>query len=50
MMEGELEVNGQRLGAGDQARIDKEPELRLRARADAHFVLLDLGNQQEDRR
>lgn len=50
VMEGELEVNGQRLGAGDQARIDKEPELRLRARADAHFVLLDLGNQQEDRR
>ncbi len=50
VMEGELEVNGQRVGKGDQARIDKEPELRLLARADAHFVLLDLGNQQEDRR
>lgn len=43
LIEGELEVNGQHLKAGDQARIADEPELRLAAEASAHFILLDLA-------
>lgn len=42
VMEGELDVNGHSLKKGDQARIDGETALNLQAKADAHFVLLDL--------
>ncbi len=39
---GEVEVNGTRLSAGDQARIADEPELKLRSAQDSELILLDL--------
>ncbi|HEY8667048.1 MAG TPA: pirin family protein [Tepidisphaeraceae bacterium] len=39
---GELEVNGQALATGDQARIENEPKLALAAKQDAEFILLDM--------
>jgi len=38
---GEVEVNGVRLGARDGAAIRDEPELTIRATADAELVLVD---------
>lgn len=43
VISGEVELNGQKLGAGDQARITDEPELRLSAPGiEAELLLLDL--------
>jgi hypothetical protein len=39
---GGVNVNGETLAAGDQARIADETELRMRASADAEVILLDL--------
>jgi Pirin-related protein len=40
--QGEVSVNGQKLEAGDQARIANEPKLDLVAAKDAELILLDL--------
>jgi redox-sensitive bicupin YhaK (pirin superfamily) len=42
VMDGNVNVNGKELSAGDQARIASEPKLDLRATKDAHVMLLDL--------
>jgi redox-sensitive bicupin YhaK (pirin superfamily) len=42
LIEGELLVNGEKLGAGDGASITKTPQLRLAAGKDAHFLFFDL--------
>ncbi len=42
VIEGSLAVNGASLGAGDQARIAGETQLRIRAGSNAHLILLDL--------
>ncbi|HWQ03641.1 MAG TPA: pirin family protein [Candidatus Nitrosotenuis sp.] len=42
LISGAAEVNGQLLGAGDQARIAEEPKLLIRATQDAELILLDL--------
>ena len=39
---GELSVDGQVLNKADQARIDTEKPIELKANADAHFVLIDV--------
>ena len=39
---GELAVNGVSLAAGDQARIDSEPELGIEAQNDSELILVDL--------
>jgi redox-sensitive bicupin YhaK (pirin superfamily) len=39
---GEVELNGQKLGAGDQARIADETSLSIRAVNNAELILLDL--------
>jgi hypothetical protein len=39
---GELEVNGQRLAAGDAAKLESEPELTLSAGKDAEVLVFDL--------
>ena len=41
-IEGEFSVNGKKLAKGDQARIDEEAELNIRAAKDSEFILLDL--------
>jgi redox-sensitive bicupin YhaK (pirin superfamily) len=40
--QGEVSVNGEKIAAGDQARIADEPELELVASSDAELILLDL--------
>lgn len=40
--EGEVEVNGSMLAAGDQARIAGESQLVIKAKKDADLILLDL--------
>jgi hypothetical protein len=42
VISGAVELNGQPLAAGDQARIASENELRLRATQDAELILLEL--------
>lgn len=42
VIEGELEVNGQRLSTGDQARIERERELSLTASRPSEIMLIDL--------
>ena len=42
MTDGGLEVNGQTLKAKDQARIDLESAVTLKAVADSSFVLIDV--------
>lgn len=42
IMEGEVEANGPSLASGDQARIEMESELRLRAVKPAEMILIDL--------
>ena len=42
VIEGELEVNGQALAKGDQARIQTESELSLTASAASDILLIDL--------
>lgn len=39
---GDISVNGDRLGAGDAAKVTGEPALRLAAASDAELLLLDL--------
>jgi quercetin 2,3-dioxygenase len=40
--EGSLQVNGDSLAAGDQAKIADEPELKIRTQLGAELMLLDL--------
>jgi quercetin 2,3-dioxygenase len=40
---GEVELNGQRLAAGDGAAVSGEPTLSLRGRSDAEVLLFDLA-------
>ncbi|HOT02468.1 MAG TPA: pirin family protein, partial [Acidobacteriota bacterium] len=42
LIAGRLDANGSPLTAGDQARIDLEPALALRAAGDSAFVLIDV--------
>jgi redox-sensitive bicupin YhaK (pirin superfamily) len=42
VISGALELNGQAMAAGDQARIADEPTLEIRASAVSHLMLLDL--------
>jgi redox-sensitive bicupin YhaK (pirin superfamily) len=44
LMEGEVELNGNPVSNGDQARIDNETSLKIRARKASDFILLDLPN------
>lgn len=39
---GDIDMNDKALHAGDQARIDLEPDLLLAARTDARFILIDV--------
>ncbi len=39
---GDIDVNDKALHAGDQARIDLEPDLHLAARTDTRFILIDV--------
>jgi hypothetical protein len=43
LIEGSLDVNGQKLSAGDGAAITDEARVRLEAPADAHFLFFDLN-------
>jgi redox-sensitive bicupin YhaK (pirin superfamily) len=43
VIDGELRLNGQDLGAGDQARVEAEPGLRLIASKPSEIALIDLG-------
>ena len=43
LVHGSLEVNGQRLGTGDAARIDAEPQLLLRNGDNAEVLVFDLA-------
>ncbi|MGH9793384.1 MAG: pirin family protein, partial [Candidatus Acidiferrales bacterium] len=40
--DGQIEVNGSTVAAGDQARIANEPKLAITAQKGAEFILLDL--------
>lgn len=42
LIEGDLDLNGQKLAAGDGASVEEEMELRLTSRNGAHFLLFDL--------
>jgi quercetin 2,3-dioxygenase len=42
---GQLTVNGQSLSPGDQARIDNEPSLDIRADSPSELILLDVPNR-----
>ena len=42
VIDGEIELNGRRLAAGDQARIADETTLAVKAAKDAELILLDL--------
>jgi redox-sensitive bicupin YhaK (pirin superfamily) len=44
VIEGEVELNGNTVANGDQARIDNETSLKIRARKASGFILLDLPN------
>jgi hypothetical protein len=43
LVRGELDVNGQRLGPGDAALLDGEPQLTLQAGKDAEVLVFDLS-------
>jgi redox-sensitive bicupin YhaK (pirin superfamily) len=43
LIEGDLDLNGHNLTAGDGASIDAENEIRLRSENGAHFLLFDLN-------
>lgn len=43
LIEGSLDVNGQKLSPGDGAAISDEATVRLEAPADAHFLFFDLN-------
>ena len=42
IISGSALLNGIRLDAGDQARVDEEAELTVQAASDAELILLDL--------
>jgi redox-sensitive bicupin YhaK (pirin superfamily) len=42
VISGELELDGQELAAGDQARLDDQRHLEIEARKEAEFIFLDL--------
>jgi quercetin 2,3-dioxygenase len=42
MLEGDLDINGEKLGSGDTALVDEDKELRLSSQKGAHFLLFDL--------
>jgi redox-sensitive bicupin YhaK (pirin superfamily) len=42
VIDGQVELNGKTLSAGDQARISNETELAVRAKANSELMLLDL--------
>ena len=44
---GELSVNGQKLGQGDQARLNQEESLHLDTISSAEFVLIDIPASRE---
>lgn len=44
---GELSINGQKLGQGDQARLDEERTLHLETPYSAEFVLIDIPANHE---
>jgi redox-sensitive bicupin YhaK (pirin superfamily) len=41
---GDLEVNDAKLGPNDQARIDLEDNLKIKAESDASFILIDVAS------
>jgi redox-sensitive bicupin YhaK (pirin superfamily) len=43
LIEGSLEVNGQKLKAGDGAAISDVPQVKFEAGSDAHFLFFDLN-------
>lgn len=42
VVNGAIDVNGQSLAAGDQARIDRETDLQIAARQNSELILLDV--------
>jgi redox-sensitive bicupin YhaK (pirin superfamily) len=42
VIDGEVELNGQKLSSGDQARIADETSLTIKADKDSELMLLDL--------
>ncbi len=42
VIDGALDLNGQKLTSGDQARIADEPSLKIKAQKDSELMLLDL--------
>jgi hypothetical protein len=42
LTEGKLEINGSKLSAGCQARIDLESQLKIKAVSNAGFILIDV--------
>jgi redox-sensitive bicupin YhaK (pirin superfamily) len=44
---GEFSVNGQRLGQGDQARLDEERTIHLETASSVEFVLIDIPASRE---
>jgi redox-sensitive bicupin YhaK (pirin superfamily) len=42
VIDGDVTVNGTKLGKGDQARIADEPELKITAASNAHVMVIDL--------
>lgn len=42
VMQGGVQVNGQTVANGDQARMDAEPDLRIEAAMASHLLLIDL--------
>jgi hypothetical protein len=42
VIDGEVELNGKKLGSGDQARIEDETSLSIKAAKDSELMLLDL--------
>jgi redox-sensitive bicupin YhaK (pirin superfamily) len=42
LIEGDLELNGERLSSGDGAAVDNETDLKLASKKGAHFLLFDL--------
>ena len=43
LIEGDLDVNGTKLSAGDGASVDDENELKFLSKKGAHFILFDLN-------
>ena len=43
LIEGSLDVNGQKLQAGDGAAISDAPQVQFEAASDAHFLFFDLN-------